>query len=110
MLIARTRAPHGAAAPSLTLVLTFEQRSRSRLHATLLTGGAIGLDLPRGTVLRGGDTLLADDGRVVEVRSADEDVMDAHCEDAGTLARVAYHLGNRHAPVEVRGDVVRFGA
>jgi urease accessory protein len=110
MLIARTRAPDGAPAPSLALVQTFEQRSRSRLAATLEGGEPIGLDLPRGTVLRGGDRLLADDGRVVDVRAADEDVMDAHCPDAATLARVAYHLGNRHAAVEVREHVVRFTA
>ena len=110
MLIARTRAPAGAAIPSLTLVLTFEQRSRSRLSAVLEGGEAIGLDLPRGTVLRGGDRLLTDDGRVVDVRAADEDVMDAHCGDAATLARIAYHLGNRHAPVEVAATFVRFGA
>ena len=108
MLIARSRAPDGAAAPSLELVLTFEQRSRSRLHATLVDGDAIGLDLPRGTVLRGGDRLVADDGRVVAVQAADEDVMDAHCDDAARLARVAYHLGNRHAAVEVGAGFVRF--
>jgi urease accessory protein len=108
MLIARTRAAADAAEPSLTLVLTFEQRSRSRLHATLVDGEAIGLDLPRGTVLRGGDRLLADDGRVVAVQAADEDVIDAHCDASALLARVAYHLGNRHAAVEVGADFVRF--
>jgi len=110
MLIARTRAPEGAAEPTLALVLTFEQRSRSRLHATLVGGEAIGLDLPRGSVLRGGDRLLADDGRVVAVQAADEDVIDAHCDDAALLARVAYHLGNRHAAVEIGVDWVRFAA
>ena len=108
MLIARTRAPRGAGEPALALVLTFEQRSRSRLHATLVDGASIGLDLPRGTVLRGGDRLVTDDGRVVAVRAADEAVIDAHCDDAAMLARVAYHLGNRHAAVEVGADFVRF--
>lgn len=108
MLIVRLRAPEGAAEASLALVLTFEQRSRSRLHATLVDGAAIGLDLPRGTVLRGGDRLVADDGRVVAVQAADEAVIDAHCDDAAMLARVAYHLGNRHAAVEVGADFVRF--
>ena len=108
MLIARTRAPQGGAEPTLALVLTFEQRSRSRLHATLVDGASIGLDLPRGTVLRGGDRLVTDDGRVVAVQAADEEVIDAHCGDAAMLARVAYHLGNRHAAVEVGADFVRF--
>ncbi len=110
MLIARRRASDSAAAPALTLVLTFEQRSRSRLHATLVGGDSIGLMLERGTVLRHGDRLLTDDERVVEVRAADEEVVDAHCEPAGALVRIAYHLGNRHAVVQLGDGFIRFPA
>ena len=110
MLIVHSRASDPRTPATLELVLTFEQRSRSRLTAVLTSGEPIGLVLPRGTVLRGGDRLVTDDGRVVAVRAADEDVVDAHCEDAATLARVAYHLGNRHAAVQIGAGFVRFAA
>ena len=66
--------------------------------------------LERGTVLRGGDRLLTDDGRVVRVVAADEALMEAHCDSAEQLARCAFHLGNRHTPVEVRTGALRFAA
>ena len=66
--------------------------------------------LDRGTVLRGGERLRADDGRVVRVVAADEALMEARCVDAATLARCAFHLGNRHTPVEVRDGALRFAA
>ena len=92
------------------LSLPFELRRRSRLLTRLTGGTPVGLMLERGSVLRGGDCLRGDDGRVYRVRAADEAVMDAHCADAPTLARVAYHLGNRHAPLQIGPDFVRFGA
>lgn len=110
MLIARSRAPIDARQPDAELVLTFEQRSRSRLHATLASGEPIGLVLERGTTLRGGDRLLTDDGKLIAVRAADEDVVDARCNDAYQLVRIAYHLGNRHAPVQIGEGFVRFAA
>jgi urease accessory protein len=61
-------------------------------------------------VLRGGDRLLTDDGRVVRVVAAEEALMEARCGDAAALARCAFHLGNRHTPVEVREGALRFGA
>src|SRR4051794_19748244 len=112
MRIARTLA--GPDAPALPqqarLVLPFTDRSRSRLHATLDDGTPIGLMLPRGTVLRGGDRLRCEDGSAVVVVAAMEPVMDAHTGDAPTLARIAYHLGNRHALLEVGHGFVRFAA
>jgi urease accessory protein len=108
MRIARDRAPDAAAQAVDELVLTFEQRSRSRLHAMLASGEPIGLVLPRGTLLRDGDRLLTDDGAVIAVRAADEDVTDAECADPYQLVRIAYHLGNRHAQVEIRAGFVRF--
>ena len=85
------------------LVLPFELRQRSRLLARLDSGEEIGLTLPRGTVLRGGDRLQASDGRVVEVVAAPEQVSVVQGHDARLLARVAYHLGNRHVAVQIAG-------
>jgi urease accessory protein len=91
---------------SATLTLPFALRRKSRLLARLDDGEEAGLFLPRGSVLRDGDRLVAVDGRIVVVRAAVEDLHrarpGAHC----TLGRIAYHLGNRHIPVEIRVDAV----
>jgi len=86
--------------PDAFLVLPFELRSRSRLRATLTTGEQAGIVLPRGQVLRGGDLLLASDGRVVRVEAASETVSTVHSGELGLLARAAYHLGNRHVALQ----------
>jgi len=93
-----------------TLTLPFEQRCKSRLRAMLVSGEEIGLFLERGTILRGGDCLAADDGRVVRVQSAAEKLMEVRAEDAESLARAAYHLGNRHTPIQVGDGWLRFAA
>jgi urease accessory protein len=98
-------APHDA-----ELVLPFDQRRKSRLRTTVAGGEEIGLFLARGAVLRGGEFLQADDGRVVRVVAADEDVFEVRCVDPSALARAAYHLGNRHTPVEVGIGWLRIGA
>jgi len=82
-------------------VLPFEQRQKSRLRTVLANGEEAGIFLERGTILRGGDFLQADDGRIVRVVSAEEDLMEVRAADASALARAAYHLGNRHTPVQV---------
>lgn len=107
MLTIRDRAPAGAPADA-DLVLPFELRQKSRLLTRLATGEETGLVLDRGSVLRGGDRLRAEDGRVVRVVAAAEALMEAACDDATALARCAFHLGNRHTPVEVRAGALRF--
>ena len=84
-----------------TLTLSFEQRQKSRLRVTLDSGEEVGLNLPRGTVLRSGDQLRAEDGCVIEVCAAAEPVTTAFTEDAHLLARAAYHLGNRHVALQI---------
>jgi urease accessory protein len=83
------------------LVLPFDSRQKSRLRAQLEGGEEVGLLLDRGTVLRGGDRLLASDGRVVEIVAAIEEVSVVTAADPWRLARAAYHLGNRHVAVQV---------
>ena len=92
------------------LKLPFELRQKSRLRTRLVTGEEVGLFLEHGSILRGGDCLLAADGRVVMVVSADEDLMNAACANPTTLARAAYHLGNRHVPVQIGEGWLRFQA
>jgi urease accessory protein len=94
-----------ARAPGLTL--PFEARCKSRLAATLDTGEEVALVLPRGTVLRDGDVLVADDGGLVRVSAAAEAVLLVRAPDVLTLTRAAYHLGNRHTPVEVGVDYLK---
>ena len=92
------------------LALPFELRQKSRLRTALASGEEVGLFLERGTVLRGGDCLESDNGRVVRVVAAPEALMEVVSEDARALARAAYHLGNRHTPVEVGEGWLRFAA
>lgn len=86
------------------LELDFNTRTKSRLRARLASGAEVGLFLPRGTVLRGGDRLRANDGRVIAVVAADEDLLEARCASSTDLARAAFHLGNRHVAVQVGRD------
>jgi urease accessory protein len=89
------------------LVLPFELRQKSRLRTTLATGEEVGLFLERGEVLRGGDFLLAQDGRTIRVVAKSERVLDIACAGPDALARAAYHLGNRHVPVQVGAGWLR---
>jgi urease accessory protein len=98
------------ARPDADLVLPFELRQKSRLRTSVAGGEEIGLFLDRGSVLRGGECLVADDGRVVRVVAADEDLLEVRCASPEALARAAYHLGNRHTPVEVGAGRLRIAA
>jgi urease accessory protein len=94
--------------PDRQLTLPFVERSKSRLRAVLDNGEEAGLFLERGSVLRHGDLLLADDGRVVQVRAAAESVSTVHSDDALMLARACYHLGNRHVALQIGGGWLRY--
>ena len=91
-----------------TLTLDWDLRQKSRLAATDSRGREIGIFLPRGTVLRGGDVLVAEDGSLIRVIAAPQPVLVVtHCSAHGTpfdLTRAAYHLGNRHVTIELRPD------
>ncbi len=104
MLKITALAPDTAAVATREVVLSFSERSRSRLRSVLEDGADVGLILPRGTVLRGGDRLIADTGEIIAVRAAIEPLyrVTARDDDADprfSLLRGAYHLGNRHVPL-----------
>jgi urease accessory protein len=93
-------APGAAAAGTLTL--PFGDRRRSRLRARLDDGREVALLLPRGSHLHDGDRLRDETGELcVEVRAAEETLSWVRAGDPLLLARAAYHLGNRHVPVQV---------
>ena len=93
-----------------TLTLPYESRRKSRFAATLDTGEEVALVLPRGTVLADGDVLVADDGGLVRVVAAREAVLRVSALSALALTRAAYHLGNRHTPVEIAHDCLKLEA
>jgi len=90
-----------------TLVLPFEQRERCRQRARLASGEEVALFLVRGTVLRDGDLLLGEGGRVVRVEAALEPTYVVRCGDPTLLARCAFHLGNRHTQTQVGAGWLR---
>ena len=95
-------------APDGYLSLPIDSRIKSRLKVMLDDGRNAGLFLPRGHILRGGEQLSSECGLVVEVKAAPETVSTVYCEDSHLLTRVAYHLGNRHVPLQVEAGLVRY--
>ena len=91
-----------------TVELDWDVRQKSRFAATDSAGRELGIFLPRGTLVRGGDVLVAEDGSMVRVIAAPQPVLViTHCNSHGTpfdLTRAAYHLGNRHVPIELQPD------
>ena len=95
-------------AASEQLVLPFELRQRSRLRATTASGTELALLLPRGTVLRDGNRLRAVNGLIIAVQAATESVSTARSDNVTQFARVCYHLGNRHVPLQVGAGWLRY--
>ena len=91
-----------------TVELDWDVRQKSRFDATDSADRQLGIFLPRGTVVRGGDVLVAEDGSLIKVVAAPQSVLKiTHCSSHGTpydLIRAAYHLGNRHVPIELKPD------
>lgn len=108
MLLIEGRCSAGTA--HVELVLPFDQRCKSRLRARLASGEEVGVFLERGSVLRGGDLLQGGDGRVVRVVAAPEALLEARCDTPRQLARAAFHLGNRHVPVQIGDALLRIAA
>jgi len=91
-----------------TVELDWDVRQKSRFDATDSTGRGLGVFLPRGTLVRGGDVLVVEDGSLVSVKAAPQEVLRiTACAEHGSsfdLTRAAYHLGNRHVPIELQPD------
>lgn len=89
------------------VVLAHQDRHRRRLTLTGQRGLEFLLDLPRAVALRDGDGLVLEDGRIVKVRAAPEPLAEITAPDRATLLRLAWHLGNRHQPAELREGRIR---
>lgn len=88
-----------------SVALAYDERKRSRLRVTLASGREAGIFLERGDHLHGGDHLVAEDGSaVVEILAAPERLLEARAATPLLFARAAYHLGNRHVPVQIIPD------
>lgn len=96
---------HEAAAD--TVVLGFDDRHRRRMAMTGTRGLAFLLDLAEAVALRGGDALVLEDGRLVEVVAAPEPLAEIRGRDPQHLVRLAWHLGNRHLPTQITGRGLR---
>jgi urease accessory protein len=117
MIQTSKRIPQGQGlAPALlkrahTVELDWDLRQKSRFETTDSAGRSVGVFLQRGTVLRGGDVLVAEDGSLIQVWAAPQQVLRiTHCPNHGTpfdLIRAAYHLGNRHVPIELKPDFLQ---
>jgi urease accessory protein len=90
--------------------LDFDGRHRRRILLRTETGRDVLLDLPHTARLRHGDGLLLDEGGVLRVEAREEELAEIHAHDAGDLLRIAWHLGNRHLPVQLLGDRIRIRA
>lgn len=90
------------------MTMPFSDRQKSRLRTQADNGEPVMLMLERGTILRDGDLLLADDGRAVRIVAAHEAVDCVRHADATALLRAAYHLGNRHVPLQINKDSLCF--
>lgn len=97
--------PRSAAAGTITLA--FDDRFRRRIRLVTDQGEEVLLDLERAERLDEGDGLRLEDGGIVEVRAAEEEVMEIACDTPQALARVAWHLGNRHLAAEIQGAALR---
>ena len=100
-------AGHWSGAPADTVVLDFDARYRRRVTMTGVGGLEFLLDLAEATMLRGGDGLRLEDGRLVEVVAEPEPLAEIRARDPLALIRVAWHFGNRHLPTEILAKALR---
>ncbi len=94
-------------APADTVVLGFDDRHRRRMAMTGTRGVEFLLDLENAVALRGGDALVLEDGRLIEVVAAPEPLAEIRGTDPQHLVRIAWHLGNRHLPTQIAGKGLR---
>ena len=104
--------PHGTwSAPHVdTVLIDFDRRHRRRIQLTTERGQDLLLDLPQATRLRDGDALQLENGTLIRVEARPEPLLDIHAHDHAALIRIAWHLGNRHLPVQLLGSHLRIRA
>ncbi len=93
-----------------TILLDFDRRHRRRIMLCTDGGKNILLDLPTAVRLRHGDGLRLLDGSIVRIVARPEKLLEIHAHDEGELVRIAWHLGNRHLPVQLLGERIRLRA
>jgi urease accessory protein len=92
------------------VLIDFDRRHRRRILLPTEGGNEVLLDLPQAARLRHGDGLVLDDGGVVRVCAKPERLLEIHAHEEGELVRIAWHLGNRHLPMQLLGDRIRIRA
>jgi urease accessory protein len=92
------------------VLIDFDRRHRRRIVLRTERGAAVLVDFPQAVRLRDGDGLALEDGGIVRVRARPEALLEIHTHEEGELVRIAWHLGNRHLPVQLMGDRIRIRA
>src|SRR3984885_5857121 len=102
--------PAGTWDPKLEIdrvLIDYDSRFRRRIVLTTVSGAEVLIDLAEAVRLRDGDGLVTASGKVICVRAQPEPLLEIHAHDEGELVRIAWHLGNRHLPVQLLGDRIR---
>jgi len=92
------------------VLIDYDRRHRRRILLRTEGGRSVLIDLPQAVRLRNGDGLVLNDGHVIRVSARPEKLLEIHAHDEGELVRIAWHLGNRHLPVQLLGDKIRIRA
>ena len=93
--------------PADSVVLDYDERQRRRITMRGKKGLSFLLDLPNAGQLHGGDALVLEDGRLIQVVAASEPLLEIRCSNSLQTARIAWHLGNRHIATQLRGTALR---
>lgn len=104
----RLESDYALARPAAQLTLTYESRQKGWQRVALDNGDEVGLFLPDGMMLHDGDLLEADNGLIIEVKAAEEELSAAFTTDPLLLLRACYHLGHRHVPVQITKNRVSY--
>ena len=107
-MIQITKKLNEPATPDESITLPLGKRQKSRLRTVLDNNQEAAIILERGSFLRHGDLLRADNGLIIEVRAANEEVAFVSTKDNLLFSRACYHLGNRHVPLQIGKGWLRF--
>lgn len=112
MHTSRVLLPHGTWTGHATdqVLIDFDRRHRRRVTLVTESGAKLLLDLTQAVRLRDGDGLQTEDGRIIRVVAKPEPLLEIHAHSPAELVRIAWHLGNRHLPVQLLDDCIRIRA